>query len=86
MKQHSVMTSFCAEEERIAEPSAQCIFEVNESPGVPVTITEQQEEDKDIFKRLKIPWMLEGLSSTSEGKCIDFENENLQRSIKQYTY
>ena len=30
--------------------------------------------------------MPEGLSSTSEGKCIDFENENLRRSIKQYTY
>ena len=32
MKQHSVMTSFCAEEEKITEPSAQCSFEVNESP------------------------------------------------------
>ena len=30
--------------------------------------------------------MPEGLSSASEGKCIDFENENLQRSIKQYKY
>ena len=35
---------------------------------------------------MKIPWMLEGLSSASEGKCIDFESENLQRSIKQYKY
>ena len=38
MKRHSVMTTFCAEEEKIAEPSAQCIFEVNESPGVLVTM------------------------------------------------
>ena len=30
--------------------------------------------------------MHEGLSLASEGKCIDFENENLQRSIKQYKY
>ena len=30
--------------------------------------------------------MPEGLSSTTEGKCIDSENENRQRSIKQYKY
>ena len=40
MKQHSIMTSFCAEEEKIAKPSAQCSFEVNESPRAPVTMTE----------------------------------------------
>ena len=67
MKQHSVMTSFCAKEEKITEPSAQCSFEVNESPGVPVTMTEQQEEDEEIFKKLKIPWMLEGIPSALEG-------------------
>ena len=47
---------------------------------------QQQEDDEDIFKKLKNPWMPEGLSSASEGKCIDSENENLQRSIKQYKY
>ena len=30
--------------------------------------------------------MLEGMHPVSEGKCIDSENENLQRSIKQYKY
>ena len=30
--------------------------------------------------------MLEGMHSASEGQCIDSENENLQRSIKQYKY
>ena len=30
--------------------------------------------------------MLEGMHSASEGQCIDLENENLQRSIKQYKY
>ena len=39
MKQHSVMTSFCAEKEKIAEPSTQCSFEVNESQGAPVAMT-----------------------------------------------
>ena len=38
MKQHSVMTSFCAEKEKIAEASAQCSFEVNESLGAPVAM------------------------------------------------
>ena len=87
MKQQSVMTSLCADEERIAEPSTKYSFEGNESSGVPVTMTEQkQEEDENIFKRLKIPWMPKRLSSSSEVKCIDSKNENLQRSIKQYSY
>ena len=86
MKQHSVMKNFCAEEEKIAEPSAQCSFEVNESPGAPVAMTGQQEKDEEIFKKMKIPWMPEGMHSASEGQCIDLENENLQRSIKQYKY
>ena len=77
------MTDLCVDEENIAEPSTQCSFEGNEYPWVPIIITEQQQEDdEEIFKKLKIPWMPEGLSSASEGKCIDSENENLQRSIK----
>ena len=72
------MTGICGDEENIPEPSIRYRFEGNESLGVPVIMTEQQQEDdEDIFKKLKIPWMPEGLSSTSEGKCIDFENENL---------
>ena len=55
MKQNSIMTSFCAEEEKIVEPSAQCSFEVNESPGVPITMTKQQEGYEEIFKKLNIP-------------------------------
>ena len=86
MKQHSVITSFCAEKKKVAEPSTQCNFEVNESLGVPVAMTEQLEEDEEIFKKLKIPWILEEMHPISEGKCIDSENENLQRSIKQYKY
>ena len=87
MKQQSVMTTLCADVEKIAEPSNQCNFEGNESLGVPIIMTEQQEEDdEDIFKKLKIPWRPKGQSSASEEKCIDSKNENLQRSIKQYKY
>ena len=87
MKQQLVMTTLCANEENITQPSTQCNFEGNESPRVHVIMTEQQQQDdEEIFKKLKIPWMPEGLSSASEGKCFDFENENLRRSIKQYKY
>ena len=47
---------------------------------------QQQEDDEENFKKLKIPWISEGMSSFSEGKCIDFENENLRKSVKQYNY
>ena len=54
MKQQSMMTALYADEETIAEPSTQCNFEGNESPGVPVIMTEQQQEDDvEIFKKLK---------------------------------
>ena len=49
-------------------------------------MTEKQEEDEEIFNKLKIPWVPEGMRSASEGQCIDSENEKLQRSIKQYKY
>ena len=49
-------------------------------------MTVQMEEDEEIFKKLKIPWMPEEMYPASEGKCIDSENENLQRNIKQYKY
>ena len=43
-------------------------------------------EDEEIYKRLKIPWTPEGMQTIARDKCIDFEKENLQRSIKQYKY
>ena len=42
MKQQSMMTTLCADEEKVVEPSTQCNFEGNESPGVPVIMTKQQ--------------------------------------------
>ena len=40
-------------------------------------MAEQMEENEEIFKKLKIPWMPEEMHPASKGKCIDFENENL---------
>ena len=46
------MTTLCADEENIVDPSTQCNFECDESPGVPITMTEQQQEnDEEIFKK-----------------------------------
>ena len=45
MKQQPEMTTLCVDVEKIAEPSTQCNFEGDESLGVPVTMTEQQQED-----------------------------------------
>ena len=42
VKQQSVMTGLCEDEERIAEPSNQCSFKGNESQGILVAMTEQQ--------------------------------------------
>ena len=45
---------------------------------------ELMNEDEEIYKKLKIPWAPEGMQPISESECIDFEKENLQRSIKKY--
>ena len=47
-----------------------------------MAMTEQIDDDEDIFKKLKIPWMPKEMHLASEGKCIYSENENLQRNIK----
>ena len=44
------------------------------------------EEDEEIYKKLKIPWIPEGMQTSTGDRCIDSEQENLQRSIKQYKY
>ena len=87
MKHHSMMLAACIGKGKIVDPSIQCSFEGVESSDIPVTMTEQQQEDEeDIFKKLNIPWIPEGVSSFQERKCIDSENENIRKSIKQYKY
>ena len=87
MKHQSVMLAACTGEGKITDPSIQCNFEGVESPYFHVTVIEQQQEDDEqFFKKLNIPWMPKGVSSFQERKCIDFENENLWKSVKQYNY
>ena len=82
------MLESCTGKGQIAEPSIQCNFEGVESPNVPVVteVFRYEEDDEEIFKKLNVPWLSEGTSSFQEGKCIDFENENLQKSVMQYKY
>ena len=74
------------EKREAIEDAIQCSIEAEEHSEIPMTLTEHMKEDEEIFKKLKIPWMPEGMQPIVEGKCIDSEKENMQRSIKQYKH
>ena len=84
-QQQNDIKSSCMEKRELIE-EVQCNIEAEEHSEIPVTFTKHMKEDEEIYKKLKIPWILEGMQSISEGKCIDSEKENLQRSIKQYKH
>ena len=87
LKQHqNDLKSSCIEKGEVTEKSTQCSIKAKEYSKISVTLTEHMEEDEEIFRKLKIPWMPEGMQPVLEGKCIDSENENLQRSIKKYKH
>ena len=77
---------YCINKGEVAEKSVKCSIEAEEYSEIPMTLTEHMEEDEEIFRKLKIPWIPKGMQPVLEGKCIDSENENLQRSIKQYKH
>ena len=60
------LKSSCVEKGEIAEQSVQCSINVKEYSEIPMTLTEHMEEDEEIFKKLKIPWMPEGIHPVSE--------------------
>ena len=71
----------------VIEQSKDSSIKGDRSQKVPVAVVDQHEEDDDaIFKKLNIPWLSKKASSFQEGKCIDSENENLQKTVKQYKY
>ena len=71
------LKSSCVKKGEVAEKSFQCSIEAKQYSEITVTMTEQMEEDEEIFKKLKIPWMPKEMLPTLEGKCIDSENEKL---------
>ena len=60
--------------------------DTQENPSFHDTSTELLPEDKEIFRRLKIPWLPNELQSTTRSKAFDSKKENLQRAIKQYKH
>ena len=85
-QQQGEVKSSCLEKKEMVEEKAPCNAENEELPKFPVTYTGLMEEDEEIYKKLKIPWIPEGLQTSAWDKSIDSEQENLQRSIKQYKY
>ena len=83
-QQQNDIKNSCMEKREIIEEEFQCNIEAEEHLEILVTFTEHMKEDEEIHKKLKIPWIPEGMQSISVGKCIDSEKEILQRSIKQY--
>ena len=71
------LKSSCVEKGEVAEQSVQCNIKSKEYSETPVTLTQHMEEYEEIFKKLKIPWMPEGMHPVLEGRHIDSENKNL---------
>ena len=82
-QQQSDVKSSCMEKREIIEEEVHCNVEVEEHTDISMTFTELLKEDEEIYKKLKIAWTPEGMQPILEGKCIDSEKENMQRSIKQ---
>jgi len=86
-REDSVVEKPSLVKDTVKEQSKDFSFKEDKSQKVPVAETEQHEEDdEEIFRKLNIPCLSEEVSSFQEGKFIDSENENLQKTIKQYKY
>ena len=55
----------CSEKKKKVEEEAPCNAENEEFPKFPVTSSELMEEDEEIYKKLKIPWIPEGLQTST---------------------
>ena len=87
LEQHkNDLKSFGIEKGEVAEKSTKCSIEAEEYSKIPITLIKHMEEDEEIFRKLKIPWIPEEMQPVLEGKYFDSENENLQRIIKQYKH
>ena len=51
--------SSCIEKREVSKISVQCSIKAEEYSEIPVTLIEHMEEDEEIFRKLKIPWMPE---------------------------
>ena len=86
-REDSMTVKYSLVKDTVVNQSKETSIMGDRSQKVPVPVAEQHEEnDEAIFKKLNIPWLYEEASSFQEGKFIDSENENLQKTVKQYKY
>ena len=53
------------EKREVIEEEVQCSIEDEKNPEIAMTFTEHMKEDEEIYKKLKIPWALEGMQPIS---------------------
>ena len=62
LEQHqNDLKSACIEKGEVTEKSVKCSIEPEEYSEIPMTLTKHMEEDEEIFRKLKIPWIPEGM-------------------------
>ena len=75
LEQHqNDLKSSCIEKGEVTKKSVKCSIGAEEYSEIPMTLIEHMEEYKEIFRKLKIPWIPEGVQPVLEGKYMDSEN------------
>ena len=85
-REDSVIENPSLVKDTVKEQSKDFSFKGDKSQKVPVVETKQHEEDDEEILILNFPWLSEEVSSFQEGKFIDSQNENMQKTVKQYKY
>ena len=60
-QQHNDIKNSCMEKRELIEEEVECSIEAEEQLEVHVTFTEHMNEDEEIYKKLKIPWISEAM-------------------------
>ena len=86
-KEHSVTPKSSPNKDKDVEQPKVCSTEKDIPLEVPVEEAYKEDGYDDlIFRKMNIPWLLDKTSTTKEGLYIDFEIENLQKTVKQCKY
>ena len=74
-QQQSEVKSSCSMRKEMVEEKAPCNAENEELPKFPLTSTRLMEEDEEIYKKLKIPWIPEGCKHQQETNVLIQKNK-----------
>ena len=86
-KEHLVTQKSSLDKDKDAEQPKVYSTEKDRPLEVPIEEAYKEEEDDDlIFRKMNIPWLSDKTSTAKEGLYIDFEIENLQKTVKQCKY